>query len=504
MTRKDSTGVNVVQRSRRRLANLVAQPQQPGGWFRVLRNDGGTGPTRIDIYDEIGGGGWFNEGVSAIDFVAQLAAIQGDLVVHINSPGGDVFDGLAIYNSLAQRPGNVTTVVDGLAASAASFIAMAGKTRMVCPGAMFMIHEAAGLCMGNAADMRELADLLDKVSDNLAGIYAERSGRADGWRDAMKKETWYTADEAVAAGLAHRVAERPEQAALAAAARFDLSAYLHPPRIRDATESAGHGSFTGTHTHAHNSHDGPDADGDGFHAHEHTHAGEDHHHHDHDGASAGAFQGHAHPHVHAAAHEPAPYRREDGEDVCCPVCAKYNDTDARYCDQCGAKLVGREDVATDSGGPAAAARQALVNAGFTPDDARKIVNADGVDESDWDGPHAMSLAAKSDDPAATYKQICAGRREGDASQQDSWALPYKYPGKGPNRAGVKNALARLPQTQGLTNEAEAKSLLQKLMKQINPDYEPDDQTGLPAWLTAHHDTADVVPTWLMTPEEATQ
>lgn len=226
-------------RSMRRLTNLVQQPQAAGGWYRVLRNDAGTGPTRIDIYDEIGGGGWFFGGVSAIDFVNELAQISGDIEVHINSPGGDVFDGLAIYNSLAQRAGNVTTIVDGLAASAASFIAMAGKTRMICPGAMMMIHEASGVCLGNAADMRETADLLDKVSENLAGIYADRSGRADGWRDAMRAETWYTADEAVAAGLAHRLAERPEQDALAAVARFDLSVYAHAPeRLRSGTRLA--------------------------------------------------------------------------------------------------------------------------------------------------------------------------------------------------------------------------------------------------------------------------
>jgi ATP-dependent Clp endopeptidase proteolytic subunit ClpP len=227
---------DVMRRSVRRLTNLVQQPQA-GGWYRVVRNDAG-GPTRVDIYDEIGGS-WLFGGVSAVDFVNELAQINGDIEVHINSPGGDVFDGLAIYNSLAQRPGNVTTIIDGLAASAASFIAQAGKVRMIAPGAMMMIHDAAGMCMGNASDMRELADLLDKVSDNLASIYADHSGRADGWRDAMRAETWYTADEAVAAGLAHRVAERPAEAALAAVASFDLSVYAHvPDRLQNKAPQA--------------------------------------------------------------------------------------------------------------------------------------------------------------------------------------------------------------------------------------------------------------------------
>lgn len=261
--------MNVVQRSRQRLSNAATR-ERPGSWYRMTAPDG-SGPTRIDIYDEIGGGGWFDEGVTAANFVAQLAAINGDLEVHINSPGGDVFEGLAIYNSLAQRTGNVTTVVDGIAASAASFIAQAGTTRIVAPGAMMMIHDASGLCIGNAGDMRELAELLDKVSDNIASIYAEHSGRPGGWRDAMQAETWYTADEAVAAGLANRVAERPAAAALAAAAKFDLSAYLNAPRIAMAAAPPAHEPSTGTHTHAHTA--TADQVGDAVHARSHPGAG---------------------------------------------------------------------------------------------------------------------------------------------------------------------------------------------------------------------------------------
>jgi hypothetical protein len=95
---------------------------------------------------------------------------------------------------------------------------------------MMMIHDASGVCMGDASDMRELADLLDKVSGNLASIYGDHSGKpADEWRDAMQAETWYTAQEAVDAGLADQLAERPAPEALAAAARFDLTAYTRPP-----------------------------------------------------------------------------------------------------------------------------------------------------------------------------------------------------------------------------------------------------------------------------------
>jgi len=270
--------VNVVQRSRQRLSNLAAREQRPTGWFRMSAGADGA-PTRVDIYDEIGGGGWFNDGVSAIDFVQQLAGINGPIEVHINSPGGDVFDGLAIYNSLAQRAGDVTTVVDGLAASAASFIAMAGKTRIIAPGAMMMIHDAAGMCFGNASDMRELAELLDKVSDNIASIYADHDATSSGtdWRAAMKAETWYTANEAVAAGLAHRLAERPATAALAAAAKFDLSAFFNAPAMAAAVP--GHGAYTGTHTHAHTA--GGDQGDDATHEHEHSHDGDADHDHSH-------------------------------------------------------------------------------------------------------------------------------------------------------------------------------------------------------------------------------
>ena len=91
---------------------------------------------------------------------------------------------------------------------------------------------------------------------------------------------------------------------------------------------------------------------------------------------------------------------------------------------------------------------------------------------------ASHNGATSDDPGAFFKGICAGRKSGDPDKQASWALPYKYtPSSPPNAAGVRNALARLDQTQGLTNHDEAKALLQRLMKRINPDYDPDASTN---------------------------
>jgi ATP-dependent Clp endopeptidase proteolytic subunit ClpP len=161
------------------------------------------GPTLMHIYDEIG---WF--GVWPADVAETLAGIKGDLEVHVHSPGGNVFDGLAIYESLKQYPGAVGVVVDGLAASAASFIAMAaapGKLEMT-PNSTMMIHDAWGLCAGNAADMTEMAALLEETSDNIASIYAERGGRtAAEYRALMQAETWAVGQKAVDLRLADSV-----------------------------------------------------------------------------------------------------------------------------------------------------------------------------------------------------------------------------------------------------------------------------------------------------------
>jgi len=226
----------------KRLKALTGRPAgQSRPWYRVVNLDDGDGPARIDVYDEIGGS-WWSDGVTASGFVEALAAVPSSraLEVHINSPGGDVFDGISIYNAIAQRPGPVTTVVDGLAASAASFIAQAGKTRLVSPGSMMMIHDASGICIGNAAEMEEMAQLLGTVSGNLADIYAAHAGKTpDEWRDAMRAETWYKADDAVAAGLADRLLERP--APEGATASFDLRLFARVPawlRAADGGEGA--------------------------------------------------------------------------------------------------------------------------------------------------------------------------------------------------------------------------------------------------------------------------
>jgi ATP-dependent protease ClpP protease subunit len=183
----------------------------------------GTGAAEVFIYDELSP--W---GVTADEFVRDLRQITNSKIdLHLHSPGGNAWDGIAIYQALKNHPAEVTVYVDSLAASAASFIAMAGKRRVIGPHATMMIHDAAGLCWGNAADMAKTAEDLGRMSDNIAAIYASRAGtEVEPWREAMRTETWYTAQEAVAAGLMDEVqADEKAEQEPAMKNRFDLSVF---------------------------------------------------------------------------------------------------------------------------------------------------------------------------------------------------------------------------------------------------------------------------------------
>ncbi len=189
-----------------------------------------TGTAVLRLYDPIDswGGDW---GVSAKEFTAALDEIPDatQITLHINSPGGEVYEAVAILNALRNHPASVTAVVDGIAASAASFIAAGADQVVMGQNTQLMIHDAWGICIGAAVDMRSTGDLLDKLSDNIASIYAAKSGTDTAvWRAAMLAETWYSADEAVAAGLADRVEGEPP--ATEALNRFDLSRFKHSSR----------------------------------------------------------------------------------------------------------------------------------------------------------------------------------------------------------------------------------------------------------------------------------
>jgi ATP-dependent protease ClpP protease subunit len=176
-------------------------------WYRIT-NAAAPDEAEVMLYDEVGG--WF--GATADQFIADLRGVTApNLRVRINSPGGSVFEGIAIANALRSHPANVTVQVDGIAASIASVIAMAGDRIEMAPNTMLMIHDASGVCMGNAVDMQEMADLLDLISDNIADAYASRAGGTrDEWRALMRAETWYLPEDAVKAGLADEAVTTPK------------------------------------------------------------------------------------------------------------------------------------------------------------------------------------------------------------------------------------------------------------------------------------------------------
>lgn len=175
----------------------------------AVRNEGSA--RELMIYGRIGGGGWFSDGISASDVAAALKDLgPGHVDVRINSGGGDVFDGVAMHSLLARHPGGVTTHVDGLAASAASFIMLAGDEVKASRNAMVMIHDAMTGTWGSAATHQRAIDLLALVSDNIADMYAEKAGEDVAyWRAKMTENgedgVWYTGQSAYDAGLVDEV-----------------------------------------------------------------------------------------------------------------------------------------------------------------------------------------------------------------------------------------------------------------------------------------------------------
>jgi ATP-dependent protease ClpP protease subunit len=167
-----------------------------------FRMDAAADVAKLYVFGMIGG--W---DMDAAEFVQQVHAIDAPAIdMHINSPGGLVFDAVSMYEALRAHPATVTTHVDGLAGSAASFLALAGDTVQTAKGSRWMVHDAQVAAVGPPALLREMADLGDEVSNDIAGIYADRAGgTAASWRTAMSATTWYSASEAVDAGLASQV-----------------------------------------------------------------------------------------------------------------------------------------------------------------------------------------------------------------------------------------------------------------------------------------------------------
>lgn len=172
--------------------------------FNVV-HDEETKVTNITIYGIIGQS-WWSDSFSAQDIDDALnAAGENDIIINLNSPGGDAFDGISIFNRLKRHKGNVTVHVDGYACSAASIIAMAGDEIVMELGSMMMIHEASSVVWGTKTDMRKEADVLEELEEGLVDIYSTKATLSrDEVKEKINAETWMSASTAVEFGFANK------------------------------------------------------------------------------------------------------------------------------------------------------------------------------------------------------------------------------------------------------------------------------------------------------------
>lgn len=187
------------------------RPDALDRWTPEVKAAEGDDTATISIYDVIGADIW-GEGVTAKRIAGALRSIgKKDVTVNVNSPGGDFFEGVAIYNLLREHPAKVTIKVMGLAASAASVIAMAGDEVLIGDGAFLMIHNAWALAVGNRHDMRATADQLEPFDAAMADVYAARTGlERDEVARMMDKETWLSSSQAIEDGFADGLVDRAE------------------------------------------------------------------------------------------------------------------------------------------------------------------------------------------------------------------------------------------------------------------------------------------------------
>lgn len=232
---------------------------EPRQWYELIRAES-RDTAVIRIFGDIGES-WWGDSVSAAQFARDLDALGSiaTLEIRLNSPGGDMFDGVAIYNTLRTHAARKVMYVDGLAASAASVIAMAADELVMGTGTQLMIHNAWAFVVGDAEDMRKQATVMDGLNESMATIYADRAGGGSAtWRSAMAEETWYGAQEAVDAGLADRVSRRegetaPDDSAVAAtlrrsavAARYRFQGRAHAPAPKTPSRPAGQATEGGS------------------------------------------------------------------------------------------------------------------------------------------------------------------------------------------------------------------------------------------------------------------
>lgn len=210
--------------------------------FWQFRADTKAGTGELLLYGELSDYSWWGDEVTPKQFKEDLDAL-GDistLKVFINSPGGDVFAGSAIYSMLKRHQAKVEVYIDGLAASAASIVAMAGNTIVMPINAMIMVHNPWTFAAGNANDLREMADTLDKISESMIAVYQERTGLGrEKIIELLDAETWMTAEEAIEQGFADEIEEAKQVAASIAGKGqlvvngipVDMSQYRNPPKV---------------------------------------------------------------------------------------------------------------------------------------------------------------------------------------------------------------------------------------------------------------------------------
>jgi ATP-dependent Clp protease, protease subunit len=171
----------------------------------------------VYLYDEVG-----SYGVSAKDFVEDIKLLKGkDIYLHINCVGGEVFDGMAIYNTLKKYKGRVIAYVEGIAASMGSVIPLAADEIIMSENSLYMIHNAWGGAMGEAKDMRKTATLLDKLSSEIANIYSKKTNLPlSQIEEMMDEETWFNSEEALQYGFIDRISD-----AVMVAAKYDITKF---------------------------------------------------------------------------------------------------------------------------------------------------------------------------------------------------------------------------------------------------------------------------------------